>query len=166
MKLNELADNPGARKSRMRVGRGIGSGKGKTCGRGHKGQGSRTGVSNMGEGGQTPLYMRVPKRGFSNINRKEIEVVNLEKLEQLVESKKIDGGKAINREVLVAAGVIKSKTSTIKILGKAKAKLTIEADHASKSAAESLEKAGGKITFIPKKAPRPNQKQKAKKDAA
>ena len=165
MKLNELADNPGARKSRMRVGRGIGSGKGKTCGRGHKGQGSRTGVSNMGEGGQTPLYMRVPKRGFWSPVRKEVEVVNLDKLEQLIETKKIDGSKPINREVLVAAGVIKSRTSTIKILGKGKAKLTIEADHASKGAVAAVEKAGGKITFIPKKEPLANQK-KSKKVAA
>jgi len=165
MKLNELKDNDGARKSRMRVGRGIGSGKGKTCGRGHKGQGSRTGVSNMGEGGQTPLYMRVPKRGFWSPTRKEVEVINLDKLEQLVESKKIDGSKPINREVLVAAGVVKSRTSTVKILGKAKGKLNIEADHASKSASESVEKAGGKITFIPKKAPLENQK-KSKKAAA
>lgn len=152
MKLNELADNPGARKARMRVGRGIGSGKGKTCGRGHKGQGSRTGVSNMGEGGQTPLYMRVPKRGFFSINKKEVEVVNLEKLELLVESKKIDGSKPINREVLANAGVIKSKTSQIKILGKGKAKLTIEADQASKGAVESVEKAGGKLTVKAKPA--------------
>lgn len=151
MKLNELKDNDGARKSRMRVGRGIGSGKGKTCGRGHKGQGSRTGVSNMGEGGQTPLYMRVPKRGFNNVNRKEVEVVNLSRIEQFVEAKKIDAGKTINRETLVEAGLIKSKTSLVKILGAGKTKLNIEADHASKSASESVEKAGGKIQVREKK---------------
>lgn len=145
MKLNELKDNDGARKSRMRVGRGIGSGKGKTCGRGHKGQKSRTGIANMGEGGQTPLYMRIPKRGFNNYTRKEIEVVNLDKLEQYVASKKIDGGK-VNRDTLAEAGIIKSKTALIKILGSAKSKLVIEADLASKTALESVEKAGGKLT--------------------
>ena len=168
MKLNQLKDNNGARKSRMRVGRGLGSGKGKTCGRGYKGQGSRTGVSNMGEGGQTPLYMRVPKRGFYNINRKEVEVVNLERLEKLIESKKIDAAKTINREALLKSGLVKSKTSLIKILGQAKSKLNVEADRVSKSAGESLEKAGGKVTL---NAPRENAQNKRrlaknKKEAA
>ena len=156
MKLNELQDNDGARKPRMRVGRGIGSGKGKTCGRGYKGQKSRTGVSYLGEGGQTPLYMRIPKRGFNNPTRREVEVVNLSRLEQFVTNKKIDGGK-VSRETLVEAGLVKSRTSLVKILGTTSSKVVISADLASKSAIESIEKAGGKITL-----PQP----KAEKEAA
>lgn len=163
MKLNELSDNPGARKSRMRVGRGIGSGKGKTCGRGHKGQKSRTGVRDLGEGGQTPLYMRVPKRGFNNINKREVEVVNLARLEQYSKAKKIDAG-SVNRETLVKAGIVKSKTSLVKILGEAKSKFTIAADLASKSAQESVEKAGGKITLAAVKPAR--TKDSSKQEAA
>lgn len=164
MKLNELKDNDGARKSRMRVGRGIGSGKGKTCGRGHKGQGSRTGVSNMGEGGQTPLYMRVPKRGFNNINRKDVEVVNIRILEAYVAAKKLDAGK-ITKEALRAAGILKSKTAIVKILGTGdvKSKLVIEADTASKTVLAAVEKAGGKITLAEVK---PKRTKVVKKEAA
>src|SRR5687768_7772189 len=108
MKLNEIKDNPGATQYKTRVGRGIGCTKGKTCGRGHKGQKSRTGISNMGEGGQTPLYMRIPKRGFNNVNRKDVEAVNISAIEKAVELKKLDAG-SINKESLQKAGLTKGR---------------------------------------------------------
>lgn len=148
MKLNELADNNGARKSRTRVGRGIGSGKGKTSGRGHKGQGSRTGVALLGqEGGQTPFYMRLPKRGFNKPNRELVETVNLSVLEDFV-SRKVLPAK-ISRQELVVAGLVKKSGSLVKILAKGtlKAKIEIEADAASKAAVVAIEKAGGKIAL-------------------
>lgn len=147
MKLNEIKDNPGATQYKTRVGRGIGCTKGKTCGRGHKGQGSRTGVSNMGEGGQTPLYMRIPKRGFNNHTRKEVEVVNLGMLEKATAAKKIDAG-SVNKESLKKAGLVKG-CGLVKILGtgEVKTKFTIDADLASKSAVEAVSKAGGKINL-------------------
>ena len=147
MKLNEIKDNSGATQYKTRVGRGIGCTKGKTCGRGHKGQKSRTGISNMGEGGQTPLYMRVPKRGFNNVNRRDVEVVNFFALEKAIEAKRIDAG-SINKETLKKAGLTKGR-GLVKILGtgELKSKLTITADLASKSAVEAVAKAGGKITL-------------------
>lgn len=147
MKLNEIKDNNGATQYRTRVGRGIGCTKGKTCGRGHKGQKSRTGISNMGEGGQTPLYMRIPKRGFNNINRKEVEVVNFFALEKAIETKRIEAGN-INSESLQKAGLTKGR-GLVKILGtgELKSKLTITADLASAGAIKAIEKAGGKITL-------------------
>ena len=148
MKLNELADNNGARKTRTRVGRGIGSGKGKTSGRGHKGQGSRTGVALLGqEGGQTPFYMRLPKRGFNKPNQTLVETINLAVLEDFV-SRKVLKTK-IDREALINAGLVKKSGSEVKILGKGAltVKIEIEADAASKSAIAAIEKAGGKITL-------------------
>lgn len=147
MKLNEIQDNKGSHKRRMRVGRGIGCTKGKTCGRGHKGQLARTGVSNMGEGGQTPLYMRLPKRGFNNINRRDVEPVNVQVIERAIEAKKLDAAK-INKETLVAAGVIRGR-GLVKVLatGAVKSKLIIDADLASKAAVAAIEKAGGKINL-------------------
>lgn len=148
MKLNELADNNGARKTRTRVGRGIGSGKGKTSGRGHKGQGSRTGVALLGqEGGQTPFYMRLPKRGFNKPNKQLVETVNLTVLEDFVARKVLKT--KIDREALIAAGLIKKSGSLVKILAKGtlSAKIEIEADAASKAAIAAIEKAGGKITL-------------------
>jgi large subunit ribosomal protein L15 len=148
MKLNELADNNGARKTRTRVGRGIGSGKGKTSGRGHKGQGSRTGVALLGqEGGQTPFYMRLPKRGFKKPNQVLVETINLAVLEDFV-SRKVLKTK-IDREALINAGLVKKSGSEVKILGKGTltVKIEIEADAASKSAIAAIEKAGGKITL-------------------
>src|SRR5476649_37258 len=117
MKLNEIADNEGARKGRMRVGRGIGSGKGKTAGRGVKGQKARTGVAIKGfEGGQMPIFQRLPKRGFVNINRKEIKPINLGVLQSLIDSKALDASKKVTKEVLASIGLIKNKSVLIKIL--------------------------------------------------
>jgi large subunit ribosomal protein L15 len=151
MKLNELSDNPGARPSRTRVGRGIGSGKGKTGGRGVKGQKSRSGVAIKGyEGGQMPIYRRLPKRGFTNIFAKKLNVVSIARLEQAIEAKKLDAKKAITVEALVEAGVIRRANDGVRVLGdgEAKSKLNIEVAGASKSAVEKIEKAGGKVTIL------------------
>jgi large subunit ribosomal protein L15 len=148
-KLNELSDNPGARKDRMRVGRGIGSGKGKTAGRGQKGQKSRTGVSLLGfEGGQMPLHMRMPKRGFNNPFAKKMAEVNLWRLEQAIAAKKLDAKKPIGAAALIAAGVIRREKDGVRLLGKGelKSKIDITVYSASKSAREAVEKAGGKVT--------------------
>lgn len=152
MKLNELQDNDGARKTNMRKGRGLGSGKGKTAGRGHKGQKSRSGVAIDGfEGGQTPLYMRMPKRGFTKPNQEVVETVDLGKIEEFVAAKKLKA--KIDRAALEEAGLVRKTGSTLKILakGEIKSKVEITADKASKSAIEAIEKAGGKIT-LPKAA--------------
>jgi large subunit ribosomal protein L15 len=118
MKLNELRDNAGATKNRMRVGRGIGSGKGKTAGRGVKGQKSRTGVSINGfEGGQMAIYRRLPKRGFNNIFRKEYVALNLDRIQSAVEAGKIEAGATVTAESLVAAGLVKSAKDGIRLLG-------------------------------------------------
>lgn len=146
--LNTLKDNKGARKVRTRVGRGIGSGKGKTCGRGMKGQKSRSGVAIKGfEGGQMPIYRRLPKRGFNNHSRVEFQAVNVAVLQDFVDRKKLDTSKPINNETLLEAGVVTHLNKPIKILakGEVKAKLTLDVDAASKSAIAAIEKAGGKI---------------------
>jgi len=148
--LNELQNENAPKKSRKRVGRGIGSGKGKTCGRGHKGQKSREGVSINGfEGGQMPIYRRVPKRGFTNIFRVEFQPLNVGDLQKYVDNKKLDASKTINVETLLKAGIIKKFYKPVKILGKGtlKAALNLEVDSASKSAIEIVEKSGGKITL-------------------
>jgi large subunit ribosomal protein L15 len=151
MKLNELRDNPGARKVRTRVGRGIGSGKGKTGGRGVKGQTSRTGVSINGfEGGQMPLHRRLPKRGFRNIFAKEYSVVNLGLIQKAIEAGKLDAGQTIDAEALHAAGVIgKIKKDGVRLLGKGAltTKASFSVAGASKSAVEAVEKAGGSVTL-------------------
>ena len=156
MKLNQLSDNAGAAKSRTRVGRGIGSGKGKTAGRGVKGQKSRSGVSMLGfEGGQMPLYRRLPKRGFTKPNAKTFQVVNIGRLQQAVDAKKLDAKKAIDAAALVAAGVVTNPRDGIRLLAKGdlSAKLTIEVAGASKAAVAAVEKAGGTISVtIPPKA--------------
>ncbi|MBK3732838.1 50S ribosomal protein L15 [Azospirillum brasilense] len=150
-KLNDLRDNPGARKERMRVGRGIGSGKGKTGGRGVKGQTSRTGVAINGfEGGQMPLHRRLPKRGFRNIFAKEYSVVNLGLVQKFIDAGKLDASQTIDAVALEAAGVTgKVKKDGIRLLGKgaltAKASFTVAG--ASKSAVEAVEKAGGSVTL-------------------
>jgi len=171
MKLNELADNKGARKSRTRVGRGIGSGKGKTGGRGMKGQKSRSGVAIKGfEGGQMPLYMRLPKRGFNNIFRKKFAEVNVGRLQQAIDAKKIDAKKPIDAAVLNEAGVIRRTLDGVRLLGGGEltAKVEITVDGATKSAVEAVEKAGGKVNMNPV-APKPegklpkNEKKAAKK---
>ena len=149
MKLNEIRDNEGAHKKRMRVGRGPGSGKGKTGGRGVKGQKSRSGVAIAGfEGGQMPLHMRMPKRGFNNPFRKEFAEVNFWRLEQAIAAGKLDAKKPIDADALLKAGVIRKARDGVKLLGKGelKSKLDITVYHASASARAAVEKAGGKLT--------------------
>ncbi|MCH9753773.1 MAG: 50S ribosomal protein L15 [Alphaproteobacteria bacterium] len=147
--LNNLRDNKGARKSATIVGRGIGSGKGKTCGSGHKGQKARTGVSIKGfEGGQMPLHIRLPKRGFNPINRVQVETVSVEKINQLIESGKINTGDVLNREVMVALGMItKNSKVLVKVLGNGelKHKVKVQLDKYSKSALDKIKKAGGEV---------------------
>jgi large subunit ribosomal protein L15 len=148
IKLNELRDNPGARKARMRVGRGIGSGKGKTSGRGVKGQKARTGVSIKGfEGGQMPLYRRLPKRGFRNPSAQDFAEVNLDRLQKAIDAGKLDAKSPINGEALVKAGVIGRVKDGVRLLGRGeiKAKVTIEVAGASASAKAAVEKAGGTV---------------------
>ncbi|WP_227271743.1 50S ribosomal protein L15 [Roseobacter weihaiensis] len=149
MKLNELSDNAGATKKRKRVGRGPGSGTGKMGGRGIKGQKSRSGVAINGyEGGQMPLYQRLPKRGFNKPNRKQYAVVNLGLIQKFIDAKKIDAKKAITEDVLVESGLVRRKRDGIRILAKGEVtgKLTLEVTGASKSAIEAVEKAGGSLT--------------------
>ena len=148
MKLNELRDNEGATKKRMRVGRGPGSGKGKTGGRGIKGQKSRSGVAIKGyEGGQMPLYQRLPKRGFNKPNRKKFAAVNLALIQKFVEAGKLDASATITEDTITAAGVTRRKHDGIRILAKGDitAKLNIEVTGASKAAVEAVEKAGGSL---------------------
>ncbi|WP_114285014.1 50S ribosomal protein L15 [Candidatus Halocynthiibacter alkanivorans] len=149
MKLNELHDNPGATKSRKRVGRGPGSGTGKMGGRGIKGQKSRSGVAIKGfEGGQMPLYQRLPKRGFTKPNRKKYAVINLGLIQKFVEAGKIDASAEINEDVLVASGVIRRKLDGVRVLSKGEvtSKLTLNVTGASKSAVEAVAKAGGSLS--------------------
>jgi len=149
MKLNQLSDNPGATKSRKRVGRGPGSGTGKMGGRGIKGQKSRSGVALNGyEGGQMPLYMRLPKRGFNNINAKRHAVVNLGLLQKFIDAKKIDAKKPITEEVLVESGLVRRVRDGVRILAKGdfSAKVDLTVTGASKSAVAAVEAAGGKLT--------------------
>ncbi len=149
MKLNELRDNDGATKKRMRVGRGIGSGKGKTAGRGVKGQKSREGVSINGfEGGQMPIYRRLPKRGFTNISRKSFVVVNLGRIQEALDAKKLDAGAPITENALVEAGVVRRALDGVRLLGNGEltTAVTIEVSGASASAKAAVEKAGGTLT--------------------
>ena len=149
MKLNELSDNEGATHSKKRLGRGIGSGSGKTAGRGVKGQKARTGVSIAGfEGGQMPLHMRMPKRGFNPLNRKDFAEVNLWRLEQAIAAGKLDAKAAIDAEALLKAGVIRRAKDGVKLLGKGelKSKLTLTVYSATASARAAVEKAGGTLT--------------------
>jgi len=151
MKLNEIRDNPGARKGRMRVGRGIGSGKGKTGGRGQKGQKSREGVSIAGfEGGQMPLHMRLPKRGFNNIFAKDYAEVNLGALQKLVDAKKLDTKGVIDHDALKAAGVARGGKDGVRILAKGAitAKINLRVAGASAAAKAAVEKAGGSVDVI------------------
>lgn len=149
MKLNELSDNKGARKNRMRVGRGIGSGKGKTGGRGVKGQKSRSGVTGIRayEGGQMPLYMRLPKRGFNKPNRQKFVEVNIGRLQTAVDAGKLDASKKVDAEALVEAGVVRRAQDGVRLLGNGKleAKLNIVVAHASAGAKAAVEKAGGSV---------------------
>jgi len=151
MKLNDIRDNEGARKARIRVGRGIGSGKGKTAGRGQKGQKSREGVSIHGfEGGQMPLHMRLPKRGFNNPFAKDYAEVNLGQLQKLVEAGKLDAKGVIDHAALKAAGVARGGKDGVRVLGKGEltAKLSMRVAGASASAKAAIEKAGGSVEVI------------------
>lgn len=167
MKLNTITDDKSSNPNRKRVGRGIGSGTGKTCGKGHKGQKSRSGVSINGfEGGQMPIYRRLPKRGFTNIFRTEYQTINIGELQKFVDAKRIDGSKVVGKKTLLDAGILKKANLPFKVLGKGsvKASLKLEADAASASAVKAVEKAGGKITLV-KKAEAPKEvKTSEKKD--
>jgi large subunit ribosomal protein L15 len=151
MKLNEIRDNPGASKSRMRVGRGIGSGKGKTCGRGVKGQKARSGVAVKGfEGGQMPLHRRLPKRGFRNLFSTDYNEINLGRLQAAIDAGKLDANVPITNETLVAAGLCTKPRDGVKILGigELTAKVSLEVAGASKSAIAAIERAGGSIALL------------------
>jgi large subunit ribosomal protein L15 len=151
MKLNDIRDNQGARKSRVRVGRGIGSGLGKTGGRGQKGQKSRSGVSIFGfEGGQMPLHMRIPKRGFNNPFAKDYAEVNLGQLQKLVDAGTLGTDGTIDHEALKAAGVARGGKDGVRVLGKGSltAKLALRVAGVSKSAREAIEAAGGSVDVI------------------
>ncbi len=150
MKLNEIKDNEGARHRKMRIGRGIGSGKGKTGGRGGKGQTARTGVRINGfEGGQTPIHRRLPKRGFKNHMREEYEVVNLSSLQKAVDAGKLDIKGKIDMDVLKKAGLLRKAATKVKLLAKGtiSAKLNLEVSLASETAKAAIEKAGGTLTL-------------------
>ena len=151
MKLNELRDNPGATKPRKRVGRGPGSGIGKMGGRGIKGQKSRSGVAINGyEGGQMPIYRRLPKRGFTKPFRDEFVVINLDNLAKFIEAGKIDAKAKIDEDALVASGLVRRKRDGVRLLGRGEVTqaLTIEVTGASKSAIAAVEKAGGSVTVL------------------
>ncbi|MEP0708218.1 50S ribosomal protein L15 [Parvibaculum sp.] len=155
MKLNEIRDNEGARKSRIRVGRGIGSGKGKTGGRGVKGQKSRTGVAIKGyEGGQMPIHMRLPKRGFKNPFRLDFNTVNIGRVQAAIDAGKLDKGARIDAAALIAAGVIRRAKDGVRLLGNGelKAKLDFEVAGVSAGAKAAVEKAGGSVTVVEPKA--------------
>jgi large subunit ribosomal protein L15 len=155
MKLTDLADNPGSRKPRMRVGRGIGSGKGKQAGRGGKGQTARSGVRIKGfEGGQMPLHRRLPKRGFNNIFALDLVEINLDRVQGAIDSGKLDAKGVVNAEALVKSGAVRRARDGVRLLGRGeiKAKVTFEVHGASKSAIAAVEKAGGSVKILaPKK---------------
>ena len=151
MRLNELRDNPNARKSRTRVGRGIGSGKGKTAGRGHKGQKSRSGVAIKGfEGGQMPIHMRLPKRGFNNFTRKDFAELTLGNLQNAITKGLIDKNNPITEVELNAAGIVKKSKAGIKLLNKGdlKDKIEISLSKATKSCVKVIEELGGKVSIL------------------
>jgi large subunit ribosomal protein L15 len=162
MKLSDLRDNAGARKPRRRIGRGIGSGKGKTGGRGGKGQTARSGVAIKGfEGGQMPLHRRLPKRGFKNIFRKRFNELNLDRIQQAIEAGKLDPAAPIDVEALVAAGVLRRAKDGVRLLGGGKltAKVEIAVAGASKSAIAAVEGAGGSVTvLLPKRETKGDEK--------
>ncbi|WP_336974540.1 50S ribosomal protein L15 [Sphingobium aromaticiconvertens] len=151
MKLNDIKDNDGARKGRMRVGRGIGSGKGKTAGRGQKGAKARSGVSINGfEGGQMPLHMRIPKRGFNNIFAKDYAIVNLGAVQKAIDDGKLDAKATLDQATLKAANLLRGGKDGVRLLGKGEltAKVSFSVAGASKGAIEAVEKAGGKVDVI------------------
>ncbi|MGV2495743.1 50S ribosomal protein L15 [Pelagerythrobacter aerophilus] len=167
MKLTDIRDNPGARKGRIRIGRGIGSGKGKTGGRGQKGQKSRSGVAVKGfEGGQMPLHMRLPKRGFNNPFGKDFAEVNVGMVQKFIDAKKLDAGKVVDDEALRAAGLARGGKDGIRLLGKGelKTKVKFKVAGASKGAIEAVEKAGGSVE-LPEAKPSEHEKKTARRDA-
>lgn len=157
MKLNEIADNPGAKHAKKRVGRGIGSGLGKTAGRGGKGQTARKGGAKAGfEGGQMPIYRRLPKRGFNKPNQVQYNEVNLASVQAAVDAKTLDAAAPVTAEALIAAGVIGKRMGGVRLLGKGelKSKLNFEVYHATKGAIAAVEKAGGSVKVLkPAEAP-------------
>lgn len=154
MRLNEIKDNDGASKTRVRIGRGIGSGVGKTGGRGGKGQTARSGVAIGGfEGGQMPLHRRLPKRGFNKWRRKDFNEINLGALQKAIDDKRVDAGKPISVASLIEAGVLRRPKGGLRLLGtgELKSKVEITVDHATATAKAAVEKAGGTVTLIEKK---------------
>ena len=154
MQLNQISDEAKAKKKRKRVGRGRSSGLGKTCGKGQKGQKSRSGVSLNGfEGGQMPLFRRLPKRGFKNIFRKKYREINLGRIQREIDTKKIDVSKIINEDVLQRVGLIKTSQDGVRLLGKGElaSKIKIEVVGASKAAVKAVEKLGGSVSILEKK---------------
>jgi len=162
MKLQDLAGRPGSRKTRKRLGRGIGSGKGKTAGRGGKGQTARSGVRIKGfEGGQMPLHRRLPKRGFKNVSfARKLNEVNLGRIQEAIDAGKIDAGKTIDAAALVAGGVLRRARDGVRVLGggEIKAKVALSVFGASKSAVAAVEKAGGSVQIL---APKPETSEQA-----
>jgi len=154
MRLNEIKDNPGARKVRVRIGRGIGSGVGKTGGRGGKGQTARTGVAIGGfEGGQMPLHRRLPKRGFNKYARKDWNEINVGALQKAVDEGKLKAGQSVDVGALVEAGILRRPKDGLRLLGagEIKAKLSLTVNHASATARAAVEKAGGSVSVIERK---------------
>ncbi len=157
MRLNGIKDNPGAKKTRVRIGRGIGSGMGKMGGRGGKGQTARTGVAIGGfEGGQMPLHRRLPKRGFNKWRPQDFNEINVGSLQQAIEDKRLDGSKPVDLATLIEAGIVRRPKHGLRLLadGEIKTKISITVNHASAKAKEAIEKAGGSITLIVPKVPR------------
>ncbi len=162
MKLNEIADNPGSRHAKKRVGRGIGSGLGKTAGRGGKGQTARKGGAKAGfEGGQMPIYRRLPKRGFNKPNQIDYNEVNLSRVQAAIDAKKLDAGQPVTAAALLAAGVISAPLGGVRLLGKGAltSKLNFEVYHATAGAVAAVEKAGGSVKMLkPADKPAPDVK--------
>ena len=151
MKLNQIADRPGARKARMRIGRGIGSGKGKTGGRGGKGQTARSGVRIKGfEGGQMPLHRRLPKRGFNKPFALKLHEVNLDRVQKAIDAGKLDAGATVDAAALIKAGLLRRAHDGVRLLGNGelKAKVAFSVWGASRSAVAAVEKAGGSVTIL------------------
>jgi large subunit ribosomal protein L15 len=166
MKLNQLRNRPGATRKPKLLGRGIGSGLGKTSGRGVKGQKARTGVSIKGfEGGQMPLYRRIPKRGFASIRPLVFAEINLGNLQAAVDAKRLDSGATVDADALVKAGLIRRKLDGVRVLGtgELKSKLNLTIDGASALARAAIEKVGGTITIVPRPQPQPGPKERKKK---
>jgi large subunit ribosomal protein L15 len=168
MRLNEIKDREGARKARLRIGRGIGSGIGKTGGRGGKGQTARSGVAIGGfEGGQMPLYRRLPKRGFTPINRLRFNEVTLARLQDAIDRGRLDASQQVNVTSLIAAGVVRRALDGVRIIGtgELKAKVDLKVNHATASAKAAIEQAGGSIELIVKKVLEADEKKRAKSEA-